>query len=200
MYLVETRHFGLVVMVAVGATVVGSINNVIPTGAFAVKGDCHGFFKFGGSTVLVLFQPGALTLDADLRAYALQPLETYVKVGEHIGKAAALQPVPPAVAESAAGSDAASATAAAAATALRPGSLRHDDADYAAYLTRAADEKAALLAAAAAAAAAAGVEGGGSSSSRRPSAVAASLATAAAAASAEAAAAAAGDSCSSLSP
>lgn len=185
-------------MVAVGATVVGSINNVIAEGSFAVKGDCHGFFKFGGSTVLVLFQPGTLTLDADLRAYALQPLETYVRVGEHIGKATAtaLRPVAPAAAAaapSAAGGADGAAAVAEAALALRPGTLRHDDADYAAYLSRAEAEKAALLAAAAAADAGAEGGAGGSSSSRRPSAVAASLATAAAAAvaSAEAATAAA---------
>lgn len=190
-YLVETRHFGLVVMVAVGATVVGSINNVITPGSFALKGECHGFFKFGGSTVLVLFQPGALALDADLRAYALQPLETYVRVGEHIGKAAALQPASPGRSPSAAAATAAEGPAGGAGAvatppaAARSGTLRADDPDYAAYLQRAADETAALLAAAAASAAAAAEDGSGVGvgvPARRASAVASALAASAAAA------------------
>jgi phosphatidylserine decarboxylase len=83
--LVQTQMFGLVAMVAVGATVVGSINIVLPDGSFQPKGVCHGYFAFGGSTVLVLFQPGAIQFDKDLLGYSRTPLETYVRVGERIG-------------------------------------------------------------------------------------------------------------------
>jgi phosphatidylserine decarboxylase len=86
--LVHTRHFGAVAMVCVGATVVGSINIVLPDGAFAAKGACHGFFAFGGSTVLTIFQPGAVAFDADLLVNSQTPLETFVRVGERVGVAA----------------------------------------------------------------------------------------------------------------
>lgn len=86
-YLIRTREFGLVAMVAVGATVVGSINTVTPPDAFVVRGQNHGYFAFGGSTVLVLFQPGTITFDADLLANSVRPLETYVRVGNRIGVA-----------------------------------------------------------------------------------------------------------------
>lgn len=85
--LVQTRQFGLVAVVAIGATIVGSINIVLPDGSFQEKGACHGFFAFGGSTVLLLFQPGCLALDRDLVKYSSTPLETYVRVGERIGAA-----------------------------------------------------------------------------------------------------------------
>jgi len=110
--LVHTKPFGLVAMVAVGATVVGSINIVTPDGAFAEKGACHGYFAFGGSTVLVLFQPGTVAFDADLLKSSATPLETYVRVGEHIGTAVA-----PAAAHA--------------------GAIAADDVDYAAYLLKA---------------------------------------------------------------
>lgn len=86
--LVHTVEYGLVAMVAVGATIVGSINIVLPDGTFQRKGACHGYFAFGGSTVLVLFQRGAVQFDADLVKNSRTPLETLVRVGERIGIAA----------------------------------------------------------------------------------------------------------------
>ena len=86
-YLLRTREFGLVAMVAVGATVVGSINTVTPPDAFVTRGQNHGFFAFGGSTILVLFQPGTIAFDSDLLANSERPLETYVRVGNRIGVA-----------------------------------------------------------------------------------------------------------------
>jgi phosphatidylserine decarboxylase len=85
--LVHTRAFGLVAIVAVGATAVGSVNITAPDGAYLHKGDEHGFFAFGGSTVLTLFQPGTVLLDADLVDNSRSPLETLVRVGNRIGVA-----------------------------------------------------------------------------------------------------------------
>ena len=55
LHFVETKDFGTVCMVAVGATVVGSIHITAEDGATVKKGDEHGYFAFGGSTVLLLF-------------------------------------------------------------------------------------------------------------------------------------------------
>jgi phosphatidylserine decarboxylase len=90
--LVHTRAFGTVAIVAVGATVVGSINITSPDGAYLHKGDEHGYFAFGGSTVLTLFQPGTVIFDSDLVANSAKPLETLVRVGARIGIASGRVP------------------------------------------------------------------------------------------------------------
>ena len=84
-----TAAFGLVIMVVVGATVVGSINflpGVHEEGVKVKKGACHGRFGFGGSTVLLFFQPGTVKFDTDLRQFSSQPVEVLVKTGEQIGR------------------------------------------------------------------------------------------------------------------
>ena len=53
---VITEQFGTVMVVAVGATVVGSILFTKGVGATVSKGEELGYFAFGGSTVLTLFQ------------------------------------------------------------------------------------------------------------------------------------------------
>jgi hypothetical protein len=53
---IHTPSFGTVVLVAVGATIVGSIHHLVEPGSNVTKGDQHGYFAFGGSTILVLFQ------------------------------------------------------------------------------------------------------------------------------------------------
>jgi phosphatidylserine decarboxylase len=129
--LVHTKPFGLVAMVAVGATVVGSINIVTPNGAFAEKGACHGYFAFGGSTVLVLFQPGTVAFDTDLLRYSMTPLETYVRVGERVARATG------AAGGGGEGVAAGARASAGAAPTPRQG-IAEDDVDYAAYAARVA--------------------------------------------------------------
>jgi phosphatidylserine decarboxylase len=78
-----------VAVIAVGAMLVGSIryNPGIKLGADVKRGQCLGYFQYGGSTVIVLFPPGQVTLDDDLVANSTQQkCETLVRVGERIGK------------------------------------------------------------------------------------------------------------------
>lgn len=84
---IDTKEFGLVVLIAVGATMVGSINFEPNTdkGSKVKKFQSHGYFAFGGSTTLVLFKPGAISLDKDLVQNSDNCLETLAKVGNHIG-------------------------------------------------------------------------------------------------------------------
>jgi phosphatidylserine decarboxylase len=51
------------------------------------RGDEWGYFGFGGSTVLLVFEPGKVAFDADLRANSARPLETLIRVGQRIGVA-----------------------------------------------------------------------------------------------------------------
>lgn len=82
---ISTAHFGNVIMAEVGATMVGSIiqtneNNIIE------KGQEKGYFKFGGSTVVLLFEKDRIQIDKDLIENTANGLETEVKMGERIAR------------------------------------------------------------------------------------------------------------------
>jgi phosphatidylserine decarboxylase len=83
--LLESSEFGQVVYISVGATMVGSIRITSKEGQKAKKGDEHGYFAFGGSTILLLFQPGKIVFDNDLLVNSAKPIETLVKMGEGLG-------------------------------------------------------------------------------------------------------------------
>ena len=76
--------FGDVVMAEVGATMVGSIVQTY-TGNFVKKGEEKGYFKFGGSTVILLFEKNKIRIDEDLLMNTLGGYETMIKEGERIG-------------------------------------------------------------------------------------------------------------------
>jgi len=78
--------FGDVVMAEVGATMVGSIVQTY-TGNFVKKGEEKGYFKFGGSTVVLLFEKNKIRIDEDLLINTAKGYETTVKMGERIGEA-----------------------------------------------------------------------------------------------------------------
>ena len=84
--IIHSKKFGPVLMSEIGATFVGSI---IPThrGDTAVKGEEAGYFKFGGSSIILLFKKGKITIDADLLRNTRNHLETQVRMGEHIAAA-----------------------------------------------------------------------------------------------------------------
>jgi len=77
--------FGDVVMVEVGATMVGSIKQTYK-GSSANKGEEKGYFKFGGSTVVLLFKKSKIQIDKDLLINTAKGYETTVKMGERIGE------------------------------------------------------------------------------------------------------------------
>jgi phosphatidylserine decarboxylase len=80
---ISTQKFGDVVMSEVGATMVGSIIQTYK-GDTVVKGAEKGYFKFGGSTVVLLFEKDEVKIDDDIIRNSEQGLETTVKVGERI--------------------------------------------------------------------------------------------------------------------
>ncbi|MEI8203856.1 MAG: phosphatidylserine decarboxylase [Bacteroidota bacterium] len=83
--IISNPLFGDVVMVEVGATMVGSIVQTYK-GTIVNKGEEKGFFKFGGSTVVLLFEKGKIHIDEDLLLNTAKGFETTVKMGERIGK------------------------------------------------------------------------------------------------------------------
>jgi phosphatidylserine decarboxylase len=86
--LIETAEFGVVVMIEVGATNVGSTRQSFVTGRPVKKGEEKGLFAFGGSCVITLFERGRIRFDADVVAQSEQQLETYARMGDRLGEAA----------------------------------------------------------------------------------------------------------------
>lgn len=78
--------FGDVIMAEVGATMVGSIVQTY-NGSSVKKGKEKGYFKFGGSTVVLLFEKSKINIDKDLLTNTARGHETAVKMGERIGDA-----------------------------------------------------------------------------------------------------------------
>lgn len=82
---IQTEHFGTVVLVAVGAMMVGSTVITVDEGQKVNRGDEVGYFKFGGSTVLLLFEKSNFAFDSDLIDNSSACVETLVQVGQSIG-------------------------------------------------------------------------------------------------------------------
>lgn len=83
--LVESPVFGRVAVCEIGATMVGSIVQTFLPGRAVAKGEEKGLFKFGGSCVVTIFQPGRIKLDADLVQQSAAGLEVYALMGGRLG-------------------------------------------------------------------------------------------------------------------
>lgn len=81
---ISTLNFGDVIMAEIGATMVGAIVQTY-NGDRVIKGQEKGYFKFGGSSVVLLFEQGKVKVDDDLLLNTQNNLETEVKMGERIG-------------------------------------------------------------------------------------------------------------------
>lgn len=86
---IETKEFGSILMMEVGALLVGKIVNHPVSGAVR-RGQEKGYFQFGGSTVVMVLAPGAARIDPDILANSREGFETVVKYGEAIGTASNL--------------------------------------------------------------------------------------------------------------
>lgn len=86
--LIETAHCGLVAQCEIGATCVGTIVQTHVPGQHVAKGAEKGYFRFGGSSVITLFEPGRVTLADDLRESTAAGYELYAKMGEQMGTVA----------------------------------------------------------------------------------------------------------------
>ena len=82
----RTEQFGTAMLVEVGAMFIGSVVRQAPLGEPVRRGDVKGWFCFGGSSVLLFFEPGRVRPDADLLAQMAAGIETAVDVGEKIGE------------------------------------------------------------------------------------------------------------------
>jgi phosphatidylserine decarboxylase len=83
--IISNPLFGDVINAEVGATMVGSIIQTFK-GSSVNKGEEKGYFKFGGSTVVLLFEKSKIDIDEDLLINTARGYETTVKMGERIGE------------------------------------------------------------------------------------------------------------------
>ncbi|KAI0401181.1 phosphatidylserine decarboxylase proenzyme [Xylaria palmicola] len=87
---IDTKEFGEVLFVAIGATDVGSVQfhkEWRTPGNEIRKGDELGIFQFGGSSIIVAFQAGRIKFDDDLRDLSMQRIQVAVEVGMSLGSA-----------------------------------------------------------------------------------------------------------------
>lgn len=85
--LLDSPVFGSVLYAEIGATCVGSLVNTYRPGEAVEKGAEKGYFKFGGSCTILLFEKGRIRLETDLIENSKNFLETYIKMGDRIGEA-----------------------------------------------------------------------------------------------------------------
>lgn len=83
--LLKSEHFGTVLMMEVGALMVGKIVNH-PMKKTVQRGEEKGHFAFGGSTIILMTQKGTVHPDKDLLSNSKEGIETRVLMGEKIGE------------------------------------------------------------------------------------------------------------------
>jgi len=82
----DSEVFGKVMMIEVGATHVGSIHQTFIPDIKVLKGDEKGYFSFGGSSIVLLFEPNQITFDEDLVEKSERKIETKANYGTSLGK------------------------------------------------------------------------------------------------------------------
>ena len=83
--IIKTKEFGTILMMEVGAMMVGRITNHEAEPGYVTRGEEKGYFEFGGSTVIVAVQAGQVRIDEDIWQNSAEGIETVVKQGEKIG-------------------------------------------------------------------------------------------------------------------
>lgn len=82
--ILDTKNFGQVVQVEVGAMLVGKIqnNNEVEFSKLQEKG----YFDFGGSTIIQFLKKDSIVIDEDIIKMSKEDIETEVKIGMKIGR------------------------------------------------------------------------------------------------------------------
>jgi phosphatidylserine decarboxylase len=80
--MLETRNFGRLAFVEVGAMSVGRIAQVHPLDAAFARGAEKSVFKFGGSAIVVFGEPNAWRPTEDLLVRTREGIETLVRLGD----------------------------------------------------------------------------------------------------------------------
>lgn len=81
----KSDNFGDIIHIEVGATCVGTIIQSYKPLSKVNKGDEKGYFKFGGSTTILLFKKNIVKIDSDIIEQTKLGYECKVLMGEKIG-------------------------------------------------------------------------------------------------------------------
>lgn len=89
----KTEDFGTVIQMEIGALLVGKIKNenTASKGDHVHRGEEKGYFEFGGSTILLLFQKDAVCVREELYERRNGDGEIRVRMGEFIGYSSAMK-------------------------------------------------------------------------------------------------------------
>lgn len=82
----RTKDLGTILLLEIGATNVGSIQQTYSPGTPVEKGAEKGYFEFGGSSTLTLFEPNKITLADDLLEHSAKRTELFAKMGSALGR------------------------------------------------------------------------------------------------------------------
>ena len=82
----DTAAFGKVLFMEIGATCVGAIHETYAAGKVCKKGDEKGYFSFGGSSLILLFEPGTIQFDQDLVDASQKKIEIRGLLGQSMGR------------------------------------------------------------------------------------------------------------------
>ncbi len=81
----KTKQHGDILIMEIGATCVGSIHQTYKPGIAVEKGAEKGYFAFGGSSTITIFQPGKVKLAQDVLENSKVPQELYAFMGDKLG-------------------------------------------------------------------------------------------------------------------
>ena len=84
--ILKSEHFGNILMMEVGALLVGKIVNHDGAGSMR-RGIEKGYFQFGGSTIILLLEKDKVEIREELLERTKNQCETKIRQGEMIGKA-----------------------------------------------------------------------------------------------------------------
>lgn len=83
----ESEKFGRVAYIEIGATSVGTIKETFTPSQLVSKGEEKGYFEFGGSALILLFEPGRITFCQDLIEATKRGYEIRCLMGQPMGLA-----------------------------------------------------------------------------------------------------------------
>lgn len=86
--ILDTKNFGKLAYIEVGAVCVGKIvqSKPLSKGSTFSRGDEKGYFLFGGSTVIVIGEKGKWTPSSDIIEFTKKGMETYIQLGMSVAQ------------------------------------------------------------------------------------------------------------------
>ncbi|MBS0652275.1 MAG: phosphatidylserine decarboxylase [Verrucomicrobia bacterium] len=82
----QSKVFGSILYIEIGATNVGSIHQTFTPDQPCAKGDEKGYFSFGGSCLVLLFEPNRIAFDPDLIDVSSRKMEVRGLLGQSLAK------------------------------------------------------------------------------------------------------------------